>query len=63
MEIEAGQALRTATVVEFVVAQASRFNSLQHPEIFWMLYLKDFCEERRGEHLVPSQIQNLIEAR
>jgi hypothetical protein len=34
MKFEVWQAFGTAIVVEFVAAKASRFNSLQHPELF-----------------------------
>jgi hypothetical protein len=52
-----------ATVVEFIAAKASPFNSLQRPENFLMLNLKEFREERRVEHLVPNQIHILVELR
>jgi len=51
----------TGTVVDFVAVQASRFNRVQHLAIFLMLNLKEFREESRVEHLVPNQIQKLVE--
>ncbi len=61
MQFKAGAISWMATVVEFVAVKASRFSSLQHPKIFRCLNLKDFREERWVEHLVPNQIQNLVE--
>jgi hypothetical protein len=52
-----------ATVVDFVMAKTSRLNSFQHLKMLRGLNLKEFHEERRVEHLVPNQIQILVELR
>jgi hypothetical protein len=52
--------VRTATVVDFVAVESSRFNRAQHPEYFRLLNLKELLEEHRVEHLVPNQIPGSI---
>jgi hypothetical protein len=49
------------TVVDFVAVKSSRFNGGSTPSNSLLLNLKEFSEERRVEHLVPNQIQNLVE--
>jgi hypothetical protein len=50
MRSDARPEARTATVVNFVAAKASHFNSFQYAVNFPLLNLKEFCEERRVDN-------------